>query len=99
MLEGDETSEEQATASEEDHGQRNLRDDEHVAQLLAATSHDGSPGGRLQRVVRVDARDLKGRGSAKSTLTTPRAARAPAVVRAAVPACAPLHSGGGAHRP
>src|SRR4030081_1010907 len=62
MLEGNKTSEEQTTASEQDHGQRDLRDDEHVAQLPATTSHDGSSSGGLQRVVRVDPRDLKGRG-------------------------------------
>ena len=61
-LEGNKTSEEQPTASKQDHGQGDLRDDEHVAQLPATTSHDGSSSGRLQRVVRVDPRDLKGRG-------------------------------------
>jgi hypothetical protein len=62
MLEGNKTSEEQPTASKQDHGQGDLRDDEYVAQLPATTSHDGSSSGRLQRVVRVDPRDLKGRG-------------------------------------
>src|SRR5712691_11186132 len=62
MLEDNKTSEEQPTARKQDDGQSDLRDDEHVAQLPATPPHDGSSSGRLQRVVRVEPRDVKGRG-------------------------------------
>jgi hypothetical protein len=62
MLEGHETSEKQAAASKQNDGQGDLRDDEYIAQLSATTSHDGSSSGRLQRVLRVSPRDVKGRG-------------------------------------